>query len=276
MARREQGVRRKKSKRQKVMPVLPNIFTTGNLCFGILSILTSIEIVSAMSAGSASDPWAFSKFWWAGAFIVISFFFDTLDGRLARFIKHESHFGLSYDSISDVVSFGVAPAVLIYVWTLMDKGKLGLMAVIVFVVCAALRLARFNVQSGTVERFHFTGLPSPIAAGLMVAPLMLLSSLRVWPDERVLWYYLAAAPVIGLLMVSNVKYSKQPTLRLGGPFNALVVAAIIIAAVITNPEIMFIFLVYLYSVSGLVLHALGYLTGKPGVQERPVPGKPGD
>jgi CDP-diacylglycerol--serine O-phosphatidyltransferase len=273
MARREQGLRRKKSKRQKVMPVLPNIFTTGNLCFGILSILTSIEIVSAMGAGNDSDPWAFRKFWWAGAFIVISFFFDTLDGRLARFIKHESNFGLSYDSISDVVSFGVAPAVLIYVWTLMDKGKLGLMAVIVYVVCAALRLARFNVQSGTVERFNFTGLPSPIAAGLMVAPLMLLSSLRIDPDGRVLWYYLIAAPVIGLLMVSNVKYSKQPTLRLGGPFNALVVAAIIIAAVITNPEIMFIFLVYLYSVSGIVLHALGYLTGKPGVQEEPVPGK---
>jgi phosphatidylserine synthase len=92
----------------------------------------------------------------------------------------------------------------------------------------------------------------------------------------VLWYYLIAAPVIGLLMVSNVKYSKQPTLRLGGPFNALVVAAIIIAAVITNPEIMFIFLVYLYSVSGLVLHVLGYLTGKHGAEEQPVPGKPVD
>jgi CDP-diacylglycerol--serine O-phosphatidyltransferase len=276
VARREQGLRRKKSKRQKVMPVLPNIFTTGNLCFGLLSILTSIEIVAALGAGNVSDAWVFRKFWWAGAFIVISFFFDTLDGRLARFIKHESNFGLSYDSISDVVSFGVAPAVLIYVSTLMDKGKLGLMAVIVYIICAALRLARFNVQSDTVERFNFTGLPSPMAAGLMVSPLMLLASLKTWPDERVLWYYLIAAPVIGLLMVSNVKYTKQPMLRLGGPFNALVVAAIIIAAVITNPEIMFIFLVYLYAVAGLVIHALGYLTGKPGVREEPAPGKPVD
>ncbi len=269
-------MRRKKTKRQQVMPVLPNIFTTGNLAFGLLSILTSIEIVSVMGAGNVSDAWAFRKFWWAGAFIVISFFFDTLDGRLARFIKHESSFGLSYDSISDVVSFGVAPAVLIYVWTLMDKGKLGLMAVIVYVVCAALRLARFNVQSATVERFNFTGLPSPMAAGLMVSPLMLLSSLKMDPDARVLWFYLVAVPVIGLLMVSNVRYSKQPTLRLGGPFNALVVAAIIIAAVITNPEIMFIFLVYLYAVSGLVFHALGYVMGKPAVKEEPAPGKPAD
>ena len=249
------------------MPVLPNIFTTGNLSFGLLSILTSIEIVSAMAGGNASEAWVFKKFWWAGAFIVISFFFDTLDGRLARFIRHESSFGLSYDSISDIVSFGVAPAVLIYVWTLMDKGKLGLMAVIVYVVCAALRLARFNVQSGTVERFSFTGLPSPMAAGLMVSPMMLLASLKMMPDERVLWYYLVAAPVIGLLMVSNVKYTKQPALKLGGPFNALVVAAIIIAAVITNPEIMFIFLVYLYAVSGLVIHTLKYLTAKHRVGE---------
>jgi CDP-diacylglycerol--serine O-phosphatidyltransferase len=275
MARREQGLRRKKSKRQQVMPVLPNVFTTGNLSFGLLSILTSIEIASAMGAGTASEAWVFRRFWWAGAFIVISFFFDTLDGRLARFIKHESSFGLSYDSISDIVSFGVAPAVLIYVWTLMDKGKLGLMAVIVYVVCAALRLARFNVQSGTVERFSFTGLPSPVAAGLMVSPLMLIASLKIMPDERVLWYYLIAAPVIGLLMVSNVKYTKRPALRLGGPFNALVVAAIIIAAVITNPEIMFIFLVYLYAVAGLVLHALRYLTGKSAVQEETGPGGAG-
>jgi CDP-diacylglycerol--serine O-phosphatidyltransferase len=269
-------MRRKKSKRQKVMPVLPNIFTTGNLSFGLLSVLTSIQIASALGAGTAPEVWVFKKFWWAGAFIVISFFFDTLDGKLARFIKHESSFGLSYDSISDVVSFGVAPAVLIYVSTLMDKGKLGLMAVIVYVVCAALRLARFNVQSGTVERFSFTGLPSPMAAGLMVSPLMLLASLKMEPDERVLWFYLIAAPVVGLLMVSNVRYPKQPTFRLGGPFNALVVAAIIIAAIITNPEIMFIFLVYLYAVAGIVVHVFHYLRRKPGAQEEPVPGGPAD
>jgi CDP-diacylglycerol--serine O-phosphatidyltransferase len=258
------------------MPVLPNIFTTGNLSFGLLSILTSVQIVSALGAGTSPEAWVFRKFWWAGAFIVISFFFDTLDGRLARFIKHESNFGLSYDSISDVVSFGVAPAVLIYAWTLMDKGKLGLMSVIVYVVCAALRLARFNVQSGTVEKFNFTGLPSPMAAGLIVSPLMLFASLGIEPDERVLWFYLIAAPVIGLLMVSNVSYPKRPTLKLGGPFNALVVAAIIIAAVITNPEIMFIFLVYLYAAAGIVIHVFHYLTDKPRAQEEPVPGTPAD
>lgn len=269
MARREQGVRRKKSRRQKVMPVLPNIFTTGNLSFGLLSIMTSIQVAAGHGAQAGSPEWEFKRLWWAGAFIVISFFFDMLDGRLARFIKHESNFGLSYDSLSDLVSFGVAPAVLLYVSTLMQKSELGLMVVIFYAVCAALRLARFNVQSGNVERFSFTGLPSPMGAGLVVSPLMLLSALRIAPDERVIWFFLFAAPVVGLLMVSNVRYAKQPTFKLGGPFNALVVAAIIIAAVITNPEIMFIFLVYLYAVSGLVIYAFKYLTGKSGAQDHP-------
>ena len=268
MARREQSVRRKKSRRQKVMPVLPNIFTTGNLSFGLLSIMTSIQVAAGHGA-SGSPEWEFKRLWWAGAFIVISFFFDMLDGKLARFIKHESSFGLSYDSLSDLVSFGVAPAVLLYVSTLMERGELGLMVVIFYTVCTALRLARFNVQSGDVERFNFTGLPSPMGAGLVVSPLMLLSALRVAPDERVIWFFLFAAPVVGLLMVSNVRYAKQPTLKLGGPFNALVVAAIIIAAIITNPEIMFIFLVYLYAVSGLVIYAYRYLTGKRGAQDQP-------
>jgi len=269
MARREQGVRRKKSRRQKVMPVLPNIFTTGNLSFGLLSIMTSIQVAAGHGAPAASPEWEFKRLWWAGAFIVISFFFDMLDGRLARFIKHESNFGLSYDSLSDLVSFGVAPAVLLYVSTLMQKSELGLMVVIFYAVCAALRLARFNVQSGNVEKFNFTGLPSPMAAGLVVSPLMLLSALRIAPDERVVWFFLFAAPVVGLLMVSNVIYSKQPTLKLGGPFNALVVAAIIIAAIITNPEIMFIFLVYIYAVSGLLIYTFKYLTGRRAAADQP-------
>jgi len=203
------------------------------------------------------------RFWWAGAFIVISAFLDMMDGKLARFFNHESEFGLSYDSLSDLVSFGVAPGVLIYSWVLMGSGKIGLMAVLFYVVCTALRLARFNVQSGNEERFSFTGLPSPAAAGLMVSPVMLLTALSVMPDTRVVWYFLFAVPVIGLLMVSNVKYAKRPYINLGGPFNALVVAAIIFAAVITHPEIMFIFIVYLYAVVGLVIYAIKQLKGKP-------------
>lgn len=254
---------RKKSKRQRVMPVLPNLFTTGNLFCGLLSIMTSIEVIVASSAGEASEEWILRRFWWAGAFLVISAFLDMLDGRLARFFNHESKFGLSYDSLSDLVSFGVAPGVLIYSWVLMGSGKIGLMAILFYVVCTALRLARFNVQSGKEERFNFTGLPSPAAAGLMIAPVMLLTALDIMPDTTVVWYFLIAAPVIGLLMVSNVRYAKRPYINLGGPFNALVVAAIIFAAVITHPEIMFICIVYLYAVVGLVYYAIKQLKGKP-------------
>jgi len=255
-------MRKKKSKRQRMMPVLPNLFTTGNLFCGLLSIMTSIEVISAVSTGAAPEEWVFRRFWWAGAFIVISAFLDMLDGKLARFFNRTSDFGLSYDSLSDLVSFGVAPAVLIYTWVLMGSGKVGLMAVLFYAVCAALRLARFNVQSGNEERFNFTGLPSPAAAGLMVAPVMLLTALNIVPDFRVVWYFLIAAPVIGLLMVSNVSYSKRPYFNIGGPFNALVVAAIIIAAIITHPEIMFIFIVYLYAVIGLTMYIVKQLRGK--------------
>jgi len=260
-------MRKRKSKRQRVMPVLPNLFTTGNLFCGLLSIMTSIEVVVAMSAGGATEEWVFRRFWWAAAFIVISAFLDMMDGKLARFFNHESKFGLSYDSLSDLVSFGVAPAVLIYTWVLMGSGKLGLMAVLFYVVCTALRLARFNVQSGDEEKFSFTGLPSPAAAGLMISPVMLLTALNIIPDSRVLWFFLIAAPVIGLLMVSNVRYSKRPYFNIGGPFNALVVAAIIIAAIITHPEIMFIFIVYLYAVIGIGLYIVKQLKGKPKLSD---------
>jgi len=97
----------------------------------------------------------------------------------------------------------------------------------------------------------------------MIAPVMLLTALNIVPDSRVVWFFLIAAPVIGLLMVSNVRYSKRPYFNIGGPFNALVVAAIIIAAIITHPEIMFIFIVYFYAVIGLALHAIKQLKGKP-------------
>ena len=249
----------RKSRRQKVMPVLPNLFTTGNLTFGLLSIITSIQIVVALAGGAESDEWLFRKSWWAGAFLVIAAFLDMLDGKLARFIKHESEFGLSYDSLCDVISFGVAPAILIYAWVLMGSGKLGIMVVFIYIVCTALRLARFNVQQGGAERRSFMGLSSPTGAGLMIAPIMLLSALQIMPDNVVVWFYLIAAPVIGLLMVSNVRYWKRLSLNVAGPFNALVIAAIVIAAVITMPEIMFIFVVYLYALAGLTVHVIRYL-----------------
>jgi CDP-diacylglycerol--serine O-phosphatidyltransferase len=268
MAKRERGMKmritdrhfgeakNRRLRRQNVIPLLPSLITTGNLFFGLLSIMTSVQIAAAKGLPGVSGEWVYRKFWWASAFIAIAALLDFLDGKLARVLKSESNFGLSYDSLSDLVSFGVAPGVLIYLWTLTGSGKLGLMAVLFYIVCTALRLARFNIQSKTVERFNFTGLPSPAAAGLMTSPVLLFSSLLISPGEKMVWFYLVAAPFIGLLMVSDVPYWKYPRFRFSGPFNALVIASIIITAIITNPEIMLIFMVYLYSLMGLLLYVV--------------------
>ncbi|MDA2919040.1 phosphatidylcholine/phosphatidylserine synthase [Desulfobacterota bacterium AH_259_B03_O07] len=256
-------MKRKKSRRQRVIPIIPNLLTTGSLFLGLISILTSIQIVSYAGYQEFADEWVYRKFWWAAAFLGFAIVLDLFDGKLARLLKSESEFGLSYDSLTDLVSFGVAPAVLVYVWSLMYAGKFGLMAVLFFVVCCALRLARFNLQSKTVEKNSFTGLPAPMAGGLMFSPILLFSEFKIAPNETMTWFYLVAAPFIGLLMVSNVPYLKYPKIKLAGPFNALVVSAIIIAAIVTNPEIMLISIVYIYSVIGLIRYVGKQLIKRP-------------
>lgn len=260
-------MKKKNTRGQRVIPVLPNILTTGSLFLGVYSIMTSLEIVSIHGLREFSDEYIYNKFWWAAAFIGFSVVLDMFDGKLARLLKSESDFGLSYDSLSDLVSFGVAPGVLIYTWCLMDANKFGLMAVLFYVVCTALRLARFNVQSTKLEKYKFTGLPSPMAAGLMFSPILLFSKFGIAPNGLMAWFYLIAAPFVGLLMVSNVPYWKYPRFRLAGPFNALVVSSIIIAALVTNPEILVILIVYLYTFSGLVLYIARQLRRKSAVSE---------
>lgn len=263
MAEREKSIK-KKSRRQRVIPVLPSLFTTGNLFFGLLSIITSIQILAFSEFPDASSVWVYRKFWWASAFIGIAALLDTLDGLMARVLKSESNFGISYDSLADSISFGVAPGVLIYVWALMGSGKLGLMATLFYIVCTVLRLARFNVQSKTVEKSSFTGLPSPAAAGVMFSPVLLLSELNASPDEWVMWFYLIAAPFIGLLMVSDIPYWKTRIfIRWRNPFNALVIAAIVIAAIITNPEVIVFLLAYTYCLAGVVFYVKRQLKEKP-------------
>jgi CDP-diacylglycerol--serine O-phosphatidyltransferase len=262
---------KKKSRRHRMMPVLPNLFTTGSLFLGLLSIMTSIQIAALSQIQDTPSEWLYRKFWWASAFIGIAGLLDLFDGRIARILKSQSNFGLSYDSLSDLVSFGVAPGVLIYVWTLMESGKLGLMVALFYIVCTALRLARFNVQSGNLEKAAFTGLPSPIAGGLMFSPILLFSEFKIAPDDRMMWFYLILTPFVGLLMVSDVPYWKNLRLRWAKPFNVLVVAAIIIAAVITNPEIMVLLVVYSYSLTGLLLYIVSQFKEKPKVIEETEP-----
>jgi len=258
MSQRRKKIRNGKSKKERLVPILPNIITTASLTLGLASIMTSIQIVTLLSGDGDYTEQVFRKLWWASAFIAISVVMDMLDGKLARALGSESNFGLSYDSLSDLISFGVAPGILIYVWVLMGFGKLGLMALLFYVVCTALRLARFNVQSSDVEKFTFTGLPSPMAAGLIFAPVMLFSEFSIIPGMKTIWFYLLAAPIVGLVMVSDIPYKKFPRSRMKGQFNLLVVAAIIISAIVSNPGIIVTSVVYIYFIFGIVTYMSRY------------------
>lgn len=259
MSKRRKRVGNKKTKKERLVPILPNIITTASLSLGLASIMTSIQIVFLLSSGGGYTDEVFKKLWWASSFIAISVVMDMLDGKLARALGSESNFGLSYDSLSDLISFGVAPGVLVYVWVLMDSGKLGLMSLLIYIVCAALRLARFNIQSSDVEKYSFSGLPSPMAAGLMFAPVMLFSEFNILPGDLTVWFYLVAAPVAGLVMVSDIPYKKFPRSGVKGQFNLLVVAAIIIAAIISNPGIIVTSVVYIYFIFGIATYLSKYL-----------------
>ncbi len=260
-------MKKKKSRRQKVVPVLPNLFTTASLSFGLLSIITSIQIAAFREIQDVSSEWVYRRFWLAAAFIGIAGLLDLVDGKIARILKSQTRFGLSYDSLSDLVSFGLAPSVLVYVWGLMDSGKPGLMVVLFYVVCTALRLARFNVQFELGNRSGFVGLPSPVAAGLMFSPIFLLSEFKISPDERMMWFYLIITPFVGLLMVSDVPYRKNLGFNRMNTFNLLVVAAIIIAALIANPEITVLLGVYLYCLIGLVFYIVRQFKERPKTHE---------
>ena len=270
MVHRKKRLSRKSLQKEKLVPLLPNIITTGSLTLGLASIMKSLQILSIKVLPGTPPEQIYSKFWWAAAFIAGAIVLDMLDGRVARALGSESKFGISYDSLSDLVSFGVAPGVLIYVWCLMDAGKLGLMALLFYIVCVALRLARFNLQANDEEKYNFMGLPSPLAAGVMFAPVMLFSGFALSPTSGAIWFYLIMSPVIGLIMVSDIPYRKFSELKMKGPFNMLVIAAIVISAVISNPSIMVTVIVYSYFLLGLITYVLSFVRKKEPSRDKEV------
>lgn len=175
--------------KNKLTFLLPNIITAVSLFLGILSVFASVK----------------GDFQSAGAYIFLSLVFDGLDGRLARMIGACSKFGVEFDSLADLVAFGVAPAMLVYFSAGYEFGKLGALAAGFFVVFGAVRLARFNVQSECVEPNMFIGLPIPSAAVFMACWTMLLSSYGVLEEYKL--YILVAMFAVSLLMVSNIRYA---------------------------------------------------------------------
>lgn len=243
---------------KKGIYLLPNIITLSSMFSGFYSIVASFN----------SD---YERAAWA---ILIASVFDVLDGWVARMTHTTSRFGIEIDSLSDAISFGVAPGVLVYSWSLQSFGKIGWVAAFFLVACAALRLARFNVQMGSEEKKHFTGLPSP-AAALMIATSVLayqevIDTLRGWQLERIAdaisldyWVLVMTFGVAGL-MVSNVTYHslKEANLKERRPFGLLVVIVALLAVVAYHPALVLFLISLTYVLAGIGEALLGLFTSK--------------
>lgn len=246
MSREQRAVERQESLRRGVY-ILPNLFTTGSLFAGFYCI------VSTMNGNFLTAAW----------FILIAGIFDGLDGKVARLTGTTSKFGVEYDSLADLVAFGVAPGLLMYSWALKPFGKLGWLAAFLYVVCCALRLARFNVQIATVESKRFVGLPTPAAAGMVASCVLIFFELggsgTIKKASVLILIY-----VLAMLMVSNFRYYsfKDPELFRRQPFGVLVVLIFLIIVIVAQPEISLFVLSFTYMASGPVGY-LFYLARRP-------------
>jgi len=216
--------------------VLPNLLTTMNMFFGFFAIIYSIN----------------GNFTWAAYAIVIAAVFDTLDGRVARATNSMSRFGAEYDSLSDLISFGLAPALMLFLWSLEPFGRVGWLASFFFVACGALRLARFNVQSTSVEKAYFQGLPIPMAAGIVASSVLAFEDLEL--DAARHWGLLAMTIGLGFVMVSTFRYRsfKDIDFKHRLPFRYLPVAVFVFAMVAIRPETTLFVLFLTYATLGAV------------------------
>jgi CDP-diacylglycerol--serine O-phosphatidyltransferase len=222
--------------------VLPNLITTMNMFSGFLAIIQAIK-----------GDYVFSAY-----AIVAAAVFDQLDGRVARLTHSMSKFGAEYDSLCDLVSFGVAPSVMLYLWALQPLGRIGWLISFLFTACGALRLARFNVQANIVEKSYFQGLPVPMAAGIVASAVLAYSDLG-W-DPQASWGLLAMTGLLAIVMVSTFRYRsfKDIDLKQRLPFHYIVVGLAIIVAVALRPEVMLFVLFMSYAVVGAVFGILGW------------------
>lgn len=216
--------------------VLPNLLTTVNMFFGFFAIIYSIN----------------GNFKYAAYAIVIAAVFDQLDGRVARFANATSRFGAEYDSLSDLISFGLAPGLMLFLWSLEPFGRVGWLASFFYLACGALRLARFNVQSGSVEKAYFQGLPIPMAAGIVASSVLAFHDLEL--DATRSWALLAMTFMLGFVMVSNFRYRsfKDIDFRHRLPFKYLVFGVFIFAMVAIRPETTLFVLFLSYATLGAV------------------------
>jgi CDP-diacylglycerol--serine O-phosphatidyltransferase len=236
------------SKLRKGIYVLPNLFTLAALFGGFYAI------VMAMS----------NHFEAAAIGIFCAMVLDSLDGRVARMTNTQTAFGAQMDSLADMVSFGAAPALITYEWVLKDLGRWGWFAAFVYCACAALRLARFNVNTSVVDKRFFQGLPSPAAAALVTGFIWLITVLDLSKADFQ-WVTFALCLYAGLTMVTNVPFYsfKDFQMRKSVPFAVIVSIALVIAVINIHPPIVLFCLFLVYGGSGYVVYAWRRAKGLP-------------
>lgn len=263
LSRREIRRRRRRSRRgsdRRAIYLLPNLVTTASLLLGFWSIVQSFHGEYVRGAVA----------------IVLAGVCDMLDGRIARATRSTSKFGVEYDSIADMVSFGLAPAILVYAWLLMPMGPRGWLIASLFAICAALRLARFNVQQNAEQRRNYQGLPSTIAGGFTAVTVWFLDWIGLTPPfGTALGLGITTAfALVALLMVSSVPYLSMKSLPFSlNNFTALVGIALALIAILLHPEPAMFAIGALYLISGPTLWLLSLRHGsseqRPATAEKP-------
>lgn len=237
----QKTMKREREGLKKGIYILPNLFTTANLFCGFFAVIRAIN----------------GDYWMASWAIMFAGIFDFLDGQIARLTHTQSEFGIAYDSLVDLASFGLAPAVLIYTWSLHDFNRFGWIAAFVFFACAALRLARFNVQAGNVERKHFQGLPTPGSAYCLASFVVLYQHL-IGPQPKENYFVPILTIVLGILMVSNIPYwsAKSIDRNKRGTFFLLVLITAVSLIIAAAPQVMIFVLAIAYVGVGLIFEIL--------------------
>lgn len=239
----------KEGKRRRGVQLIPNILTTGNLFSGLAAVVLVYH----------------DRLETAAIAILIAMVFDVLDGTSARLTDSTSEFGVEYDSLSDLVSFGLAPGFLIYAWVLESPGMFGAAIMFAYVACGALRLARFNVMAGSGESRYFTGLPIPAAAGFIATFYIFDTYIGHLPDSVLPSVVIALSLLMGFLMVSTVRYRSVKQLKFAGQnhFMYLVWAVLILVSVMAYPQLMLFVICSAYVSSGLLEKGWNALTVAP-------------
>lgn len=217
--------------------LVPNFITTANLFFGFSAIIAAMNL-------------NFEKASW---FVIAAGVCDLLDGRIARMAKATSSFGVEYDSLADLISFGLAPSIILYQMSLQEFGRLGLLAAFIFMVCGALRLARFNVTQAP-KKEYFLGLPTPAAAGIVVTFVLFNAETSLVSTEDLKTIGVVFSLVLGALMISNVPFPsfKGVHWKSKGAPGLLLIGVMILIFIAIEPQIVFFLLILTYVILSLV------------------------